>query len=263
MVRHLTLSERRLSEAELRGAESVRRRIKGKGHAHDEADAVGNTTSDGGVPKMDGDATRHQKTGCGSATDAALVGHKAAAGCSGSRRIDDNEEERCGTQVPPSPSGGVENHSQREAPSRSAACVRQGTNRVAGAATAGERQRHGDMATLQENRDPAGSLAVAFGVVASSANGDTASILREVEAARRQVTVAEQQAATFRVDAARIKAEGAKVSAEAEIGKERSMMESERLARELKATGIEVCHAEGAVIDSGLSIQRGYVALYA
>eukprot|EP00903_Cladosiphon_okamuranus_P011234 g10598.t1 len=226
VVRHLTFSERRLREAERRVAESGRRKVEGQNRDCDADDAVENTASHGGV-RMDGEAKGYEKPGRGSARDAALVRHKAA-GCSGSRRTDGNEEDSCGTQEQPPPSGGTEDHSQSR-------------KRVSGAAT-GERQWHGDTDTtaLQENRDPAGSPAVAFGRVASSGNEDTTSILREVEVARWQVAVAEQQAATFRVDANRVKAEAAKASAEADIGKERAMMESERLARELKATEIEV-----------------------
>lgn len=229
VVRHLTLSECRLREGERRAAEGARSEAKERAAAVEAASAKGARMDDAG----------HQKKTGGLVADVAFVGHRATE--RSSRHVSENEEGRYGIQLPPSPSGGTENHNQKRT-SRSVSNRKRGTSHASGFAN--ERQQHGDTAALQENRDPAGSLTVALGF-ATSDKEDTANILREVEAARRQVAVAEQQAVILRVNANRVKAEAAKTAAEAEIGTERAMMESERLARELKATGIEVWHAEG------------------
>lgn len=237
VVSHLTLAERRLREAERRAAEGARREAKGQEAAVEEASAKGARMIDAG---------HHQKRARGSVGDVAFVRHKAAgcwaaqrrSSCSSSR-VGGNEEERRDIQVPPSPSSDTDNRKQN----RSALNGKRRTSHHDASGFADESQQQlGDTVALQENRDPAGNLTVASGFAASYNNEDAANILREVEAVRRQVADAEQQAAALRVDANRVRAEAAKTAAENEIGKERAMMESERLARELKATGIEVCH---------------------
>lgn len=226
VVRHLTLSERRLREAERRAAEGARREVKEREVAVEEALAKRARMNDAGG--------RH-KTAGGPAGEVAIVGHQAAE--RSGRRVSESVEQRGGIHFSPLPSGRTEDHNH-DRTSRSVLSGERSTGHASGSVVG--KERHGDTATLQENRDPSGgSLAVSFGV-ATSDKEDTARILREVEAARREVAVAEQRAVALRVDANRVKAEAAKTAAEAEIGKERATMESERLARALKATGIEV-----------------------
>lgn len=234
VVRHLTFSERRLREAERRAAaESAKRKAKESDDAASSAEAAASARG-GGVRTDDAAGSRQKKPARRSVEDAAFARHKEEAAGYSNRYVHGNEGE----------SYDSEGRRHRRT-SRTSVDEEKNTTSHASNFADGERQQHGDTVPLQENRDPAGSLTVAFGFPTSSDNEDTAGILREVEAARQQVAVAEREAVAFRVDANRVKVEAAKMAAEAEIGKERAMMESERLARELKATGLEVCHAGG------------------
>lgn len=237
MVRHLTVSERRLREAEQRRVAAESARSKSREH-----DAAVEAAASARGARMD--HAGRQTSGRGPVRDAAVVGHETA---------NENAEERFGIQLlSPLPSSGTVSYGYGRT-SRRVVDGEQSRDHVSG--FAGEQQQHGDRAVLQENRNPSGSLTVGFGFPTSPDNEEeSANILREVEAARRQVAVAEQQAATLRVDADRVKGEAAKTAAEAEIGKERAMMESERLAREIKETGIEVWGGDRfTVLSAGVS----------
>lgn len=256
VVRHLTFSERRLREAERRAAESARRKTKDVNEgvaASGEAAAL-----PGGGERVNDAARQRKRPARGSVGDAAVVGYTAKATEISGRYVHGSSgEESCFVRTSPSRPCGSEIRRHRRK-SRTNANEDESMNHAFDGFV-GERQQHGDTLSLQENRDPAGGLTVAFGFTASD-NEDTANTLREVEAARRQVAVAEQQAVALRVDANRVKVEAAKMAAEAEIGKERAMMESERLGRELKATEIEVSHARaGADVRSACTFLKGTV----
>lgn len=235
VVRYLTLSERRLREAEGRVAASVRRKAKEREGPVEAASAERSRTND----------AKSQELARGVVGGVTSEGQRGAGFSVAQRHAGE-------TQLSPSPSGGVHDHSQGWT-SRGEVDGGRGTNHASGFVD--ERQQHSDAAGLQENRDPAGRPTVASGFAASD-NEDTANILREVKAARRQVAVAEQQAVALRVNANRVKAEAAKTAAEADIGKERAMMESERLVRQLKATGIEVWRTGGGSRAEGFAHQR-------
>lgn len=236
LVRRLTLGESRLREVKRRAADSARGEAKESKAAAEAPSAKGGEINDVG----------HQNTaGGGLLRDVPYAGHEATGRSAAqrgqscfTRRPSEMEQERHGIQLSPSPSGSAKYH-HKDRPLGGVVNGKHSTRRAVG--IGGETQHHGDTTAvaLQENRDPAGGLTAAFGFETLD-NEVTGSILLELEASRQQVAVAEQQAAASRLDANRVKAEAEKTATDAEAGKERAMVESEWLARELKATGNEV-----------------------
>lgn len=248
VVRHLTLSERRLREAEHRAALAVAERVAGREVERGQAVVAGGA----GQPTAADDVGGDHAIGGQDAAESSMAQHAATRL---HHRSSESEEERYLTRVLPPPPGSVD----KNAPDLARPITRdghhvedrvlRGINNSARNTNTSHRVDLADASQQEQgNTTPPRKILNTAGRsgklgMASADNENAVSSPRDADAAPWKVDRSEQENVVLIKDANRAKFETQETPDAVEIGKGSAAAGSERLEQELRLIGKEVMHA--------------------